>query len=204
MTVSFASARRFSKLKWSILRLAFFVFQKCALSTIRQNTGMEPPRRNRQRLKGVLALLPEPVLHQGLPLPLEEAVIGKTVVAILLVDSRQPLSLQLLSKIRAIQNPEFQFFVSNQRPDTPLPNQTQCYALPGLGNAHTVLGFDACPGLAVICVETGRKFSLPQEELGLLWNSTEDVSAAWVEELSTCLTSWDRLKAGVLFPCTIQ
>jgi hypothetical protein len=166
------------------------------------------------RLKGILALLPDTVEHLGCKMEIADVIgddVPAVVVAVLLVDARQALSQKLLRKLCSIQRDndgahQFRLLICNQRPDVPLPDQSSCYVLPHLGTAGPMLGFHSCPGLAVLTVATGRKFSHAQEELGVLWNTPAAILQAWRDEQTTCLTPLQRVQAGVLFPtmCTIQ
>jgi hypothetical protein len=186
-----------------------------------RNTGsQEQQQPATNRLKGILALLPGTVEHLGCTMEIADVIgvvnqddddVQKVVVAILLVDARQALSQKLLRKLGSIQRDnngshQFRLFICKQRPDVPLPDQSSCYLLPNLGTAGPLLGFHSCPGLAVLAIATGRKFSHAQEELGVLWNTPAAILQAWRDEQATCLTPLQRVQAGVLFPtmCTIQ
>jgi hypothetical protein len=199
----------------SRLNLLAFHQTPVAMESAGRQEQQQPPT---NRLKGILALLPGTVEHLGCTMEIAD-VIGvnhddddvQVVVAVLLVDARQALSQKLLRKLGSIQRDnngshQFRLFICNQRPDVPLPDQSSCYLLPHLGTAGPLLGFHSCPGLAVLAVATGRKFSHAQEELGVLWNTPAAILQAWRDEQATCLTPLQRVQAGVLFPtmCTIQ
>jgi hypothetical protein len=212
-------------------------------------------RRHANRLKGILALLPDTVEPLGsasggsIPtIDLADAILGEeedddpnrhdaktaVVVAILLIDTKQPLSQKLWRKIQQVIllqqdssattttthfRRSLRLLLCNQRPDVPLTlfyqhhNSCPCYMLPHLGQAGSLLlpGLQSCPGLALVDAIDGRPFGHAQEELGVLWNAPPAILSAWLggdddEPPTTCLTPLQQVQAGLLFPtmCTIQ
>jgi hypothetical protein len=184
--------------------------------------------RRKNRLKGILALLPDMVEPLGsnssMTIDLADAILGEerlaeedddpnrhdaktVVVAILLIDAKQPLSQKLWRKIQQVMMIQQQdsssstttthfrrslrLLVCNQRPDVPMTllyqhhNSCPCYTLlPHLGHAGSLLpGLQSCPGLALVDATTGRPFGHAQEELGVLWNAPPAILLAWLGDI---------------------
>ena len=156
-----------------------------------------PAQRNTRRMKGILALLPLTVGRWSSTdkICFQDIVQDDTdVVVVMLLDARQPYSLRLFKRLcKVIQNSDrIHIVVATQNLTESFSavakeQHRTTYVLPideRFGMWKMALGFAACPALAVVDCEHGRKFSHSQEELAVLWNEGDYVAGEWLRRRS--------------------